>query len=89
LLGASACVKSPTLSPEATSVRLRITSEPPRECKELGDLNTGNDWYRSEEDVKIVLRNKAAESRANTATLDVVKHSGNLLDGSGRAFECP
>ena len=44
-----------------------------------------NDWFHDESFVKIVLRNQAAERGANLVTLDVIKSSGNLISGSGRA----
>lgn len=89
LAAASGCVQTPVLSPAANDVRLIIKAEPEKACKELGDVTTGNDWFRNEGDVKIVLRNKAAESGANVATLDVLKSDRNLVGGSGRAFKCP
>ena len=89
IAASSGCVQTPVLSPAATNVRLVIKAEPDTACKELGDITTGNDWFRNEGDVKIVLRNKAAESGANVATLDVLKLEKNLVAGSGRAFKCP
>ncbi len=83
------CVQTPVLSPAAADVRLLVKAEPGATCKELGDVSTDNDWLRNEGDVKIRLRNKAAEMGANVATLDVLKSSGNLVGGSGRAFKCP
>ena len=85
----AACVKTPVLTPAAIDVRMLIKSEPDSTCKELGDTNTGNDWFRDEAAVKVTLRNQAAELGANVATLDVLKQSGSLLGGSGRAFKCP
>jgi hypothetical protein len=68
---------------------LLVKAEPDSNCTELGDVNTGNDWFKDEEDVKIRLRNRAAETSANVATLDVLKQDGDLVGGSGRAFKCP
>lgn len=83
------CVQTPALSPSAEGVRLLVKAEPESTCRELGDVSTGNDRFMDEGHVKITLRNKAADKGANVATLDVLKQSGNLLGGSGRAFKCP
>ncbi len=89
VLSLAACVQHPVLSPAAKDVRLLVKAEPDTSCKELGDINTGNDWFKSEEEVKIRLRNRAGDMRANVATLDVLKSDGDLVAGSGRAFQCP
>lgn len=81
--------KKPELTAPAQEVRLLLKAEPGPECKEIGDISTGNDWYIKETDVKIVLRNRAAELGANFATWDMIKKNGRLLAGSGRAFTCP
>ncbi len=83
----AACAMTPTLAAGA-GVRLLVKSEPGTDCRELGDVSTGNDWYRDESHVKIVLRNQAAEMGGNVATLDVLKNDGKLIGGSGRAFAC-
>ena len=83
------CVQKPVLSPAAADVRIIIKAEPETACKELGDVSNDNDWLHTEGDVKTLLRNKAAALGANVVTLDVLKTSGNLVGGSGRAFKCP
>jgi hypothetical protein len=89
LVALCACVKHPVLSPAAENVRMLVKAEPESSCKELGSTTTGNDWFKTEEEVKIRLRNLAAEMSANVATLDVLKQDGSLWGGSGRAFRCP
>jgi hypothetical protein len=88
-VGSFGCVTVPVLTQQGTEVRLLVKAEPDGQCNELGDVSTGNDWLRDEGAVKIMLRNKAAELGANVGTLDVLKTSGNLFGGSGRAFKCP
>jgi hypothetical protein len=85
---AVSCATAPILA-EGKEVRLLVKSEPDVSCKELGDVNTGNDWFKNIEDVKVVLRNKSAALGANVATLDVLENDGDLKKGSGRAFQCP
>jgi hypothetical protein len=84
------CMKVPVLSPSAEGVRVVVKAEPDAACKELGDVTTGNDWYKDESAVKIALRNQVAEKGGNLLALDVLKFpNGNLAGGSGRAFRCP
>jgi hypothetical protein len=70
-------------------VKIIVKAEPDKACKELGDVDTGNDWLKNESLVKIMLRNQGGEKGANVVTLDVLKSDGNLVGGSGRAFKCP
>ena len=86
--GLFGCVKTPQLSSNAQMVKLIMKAEPNSGCEEIGDVSTGNDWYRSATDVKVDLRNKAAGIGANVVSLDIVEKEDQLYGGSGRAFKC-
>lgn len=83
------CFKKEVLSPAGKEVRLLVKAEPDATCKELADISSGNTWFKNEADVKIWIRNQAAEDGGNVATLDVLKYDGSLVGASGRAFQCP
>ena len=92
---ASGCI---ALTPGGTNVKYVTKAEAPKDCKLLGevDVGAGAEGFGPQptnmRDLKILMRNKAAELGANFLVIDHSdsenREQSTTYSGSGRAYQC-
>lgn len=79
------CASATKLTSAGEKVRL-MKDDPPKECKELGNVEGFDTWNGDTNNSKNIIRNNAADIGANYVRFETAEKFGKV---TGTAFKCP